>query len=258
MPSDCSINYKFSEETSYVDATQCETASGILNTNMVELAGEVAGDVVKIPAKGDSSELSLCYFYLKTQISFLDDRLGVNRTRTEHHKIIAFGRGAKFVSSHIKKGMSVFINGEIRTNKWKNCYGQPRIHRDIRLNSISLLSHPENYNKATITGEVVSPPSMISVESKFVSLLIKTSIPKRRQHGGTTAISLKNEIHKVVAFNEISEYLFLNIKKGDLLHVEGEIISSFWTEKASGEKRKAQEIMASLVQLPTTRQNETA
>lgn len=253
MPSDCSIDFKF-EEVDCVDATREGNVSVIINANLVELAGEVAGDVVKIPAKGSSHELSLCYFYLKTTIVFSDEKLGMNRTRTEHHKIISFGKGASFVAKNIKKGMPVSLKGEIRTNKWRNCHGQPRIHRDIRLNSVSILTEHENYNKATIVGEVVSPPSLISIESNFVSLLIKTSIPKKVSHGANYEMNFKNEIHKVVAFNDVSEYLFMNVKKGDLLHVEGEIVSSFWTEKSSGEKRKAQEIMASIVRLPALKQ----
>lgn len=253
MPSDCSIDIKF-EDADCVNATRHENDNVTINTNLVELAGVVAGDVVKILARGSSNELSLCYFYLKTMIVFHDEKLGIDRTRTEHHKIISFGKGATFVAKNIKKGMPVSLKGEIRTNKWRNCNGQPRIHRDIRLNSVSILTKHENLNKATIVGEVVSPPSVISLESKFVSLLIKTSIPKKFSHGDLHELDFKNEIHKVVAFNDVSEYLFINVKKGDLLHVEGEIVSSFWTEKSSGEKRKAQEIMASVVRLPAINQ----
>jgi len=219
------------------------------NANKVELVGEVCSDVTKIYTKSNGVPiLNLSYFYLRTEIDYFDASNGLTQRRVENHKVVSFGRSASYVADKIKDGMFVSVDGEVKTNRWTNSDGNFRVNRDIRLGSMSIffdVNRP-HINKVTLVGEVISDPTLIKRDESFISLLLRTSIPVKRQQADENGLNFKNEIHKIVAYSEISDFIRSNIKKGDTIFIEGEIISSYWNEREKGERRKSQEIRASI------------
>ncbi len=67
------------------------------------------------------------------------DKSGAMQEHTEWHRISFFGRQAEIAGEYLKKGSPVYIEGSIRTNKWKDKEGQDRYTTEIRGDRLQLL-----------------------------------------------------------------------------------------------------------------------
>jgi len=59
--------------------------------------------------------------------------------RTEWHKIVLFNKTAEIAGQYLKKGSKVFIEGSLRTNKWKDDKGIDRYTTEIIANNMQLM-----------------------------------------------------------------------------------------------------------------------
>ncbi len=53
-----------------------------------------------------------------TTKSWTDDK-GQRQEKTEWHRVVFFNRLAEVASQYLKKGMQVYVEGELRTNSWE-------------------------------------------------------------------------------------------------------------------------------------------
>jgi single-strand DNA-binding protein len=67
------------------------------------------------------------------------DKQGQKQEQTEWHRIVAFGKVAEIVQKYITKGSKVYIEGKIKTRKWKDINGQDRYTTEINSNLIQML-----------------------------------------------------------------------------------------------------------------------
>ena len=67
------------------------------------------------------------------------DREGNWSDHTEWHRCVAFGKTAENAQRFLKKGSKVFIEGRIRTNKWKDKDGQDRYTTEILIDNLRFL-----------------------------------------------------------------------------------------------------------------------
>ena len=67
------------------------------------------------------------------------DKSGAMQEHTEWHRISFFGRQAEIAGEYLKKGSPVYVEGSIRTNKWKDKEGQDRYTTEIRGDRLQLL-----------------------------------------------------------------------------------------------------------------------
>ena len=67
------------------------------------------------------------------------DKSGAMQEHTEWHRVAFFGRQAEIAGEYLKKGSPVYIEGSIRTNKWKDKEGQDRYTTEIRGDRMQLL-----------------------------------------------------------------------------------------------------------------------
>jgi len=58
---------------------------------------------------------------------------------TEWHRVVCFGKLAELASNHLQKGRQVFVEGKIRTNKWKDKEDKDRYTTEIVANSIEFV-----------------------------------------------------------------------------------------------------------------------
>ncbi|MFI5221491.1 MAG: single-stranded DNA-binding protein [Bacteroidia bacterium] len=90
-------------------------------------------------------------FSLATSETFTD-RNGDRRTDTEWHNIELWDNLAKVAEKYLKKGMQVYIEGKIRTFKWKDKEGNEQSGKRIRATSMTLVGGAsrtsENKNEA--------------------------------------------------------------------------------------------------------------
>jgi single-strand DNA-binding protein len=75
--------------------------------------------------------------------------------RTEWHRVVFFGSLAKVVGDYLKKGSSIYIEGENRTRKWMDSEGVDRYVTEIYAKQMQMLGKKE----ASDTSKLDAPPS---------------------------------------------------------------------------------------------------
>lgn len=68
---------------------------------------------------------------------------------TEWHRCVAFGGTAENAQRFLKKGSKVFIEGRIRTNKWKDKDGQDRYTTEILVDNLRFLDSAEGGGRSS-------------------------------------------------------------------------------------------------------------
>ena len=61
---------------------------------------------------------------------------GEQKTHTEWHNIIAWGKNGEFVEQYIKKGQLLCIEGRLKTQKWLAKEGHPLSKTEIIANNV--------------------------------------------------------------------------------------------------------------------------
>ena len=101
------------------------------SVNKAILVGNLGKDPeVRKMQSGDS----IASFSLATSESWRDKNSGERKEKTEWHNVVIFNEGlAKVAEQYLKKGMKVYIEGEIKTRKWQDQSGNDRYSTEIVL-----------------------------------------------------------------------------------------------------------------------------
>lgn len=89
---------------------------------------------------------------------------GQKETKTEWHRIVAFGKLAEICGEYLAKGKQVYIEGKIQTRSWDDKDGNKRYTTEILANSMQMLGGPKDAAGAPAGGGETSdeiPPSDI-------------------------------------------------------------------------------------------------
>ena len=76
------------------------------------------------------------------------DQSGQRQDRTEWHRVVVFGDGLiNVIEQYVKKGMKVYVEGQLRTRKWQDQQGQDRYSTEVVISgfggTLTMLS-PQN------------------------------------------------------------------------------------------------------------------
>ena len=106
------------------------------NVNKVILMGVLGRDpeTKQFPNGG-----SITTFNVATTEFWKDKTTGERKEATEWHRISTNGRLAEIASKYLKKGGKVYIEGSLRTRKWKDSKGTDREITEIRADELQLL-----------------------------------------------------------------------------------------------------------------------
>jgi len=77
-----------------------------------------------------------------------NDESGNLQERTEWHKIVFFGRLAEIAGEYLKKGSKVYIEGSLRTRKWKDQQGVERHTTEIIASEMQIVDSRNTANSA--------------------------------------------------------------------------------------------------------------
>jgi len=104
--------------------------------NRVTLVGHLgAAPEVQSSATGTSfTRLSLA-----THESWRDRNTQVLHNRTEWHRVVLFDGLANLAGSYLSKGSQVYIEGALRTHKWRDKNGNDRYTTEIIATALELL-----------------------------------------------------------------------------------------------------------------------
>lgn len=101
--------------------------------NRMMLIGNLGADPeIRVAPNGGGTIANLT---VATKETWRDKTTGEQKESTEWHKVAVFGRNAEYLRDYAKKGAQVFVEGKLRTRKWKDQSGQDRYTTEIVVNA---------------------------------------------------------------------------------------------------------------------------
>ena len=82
---------------------------------------------------------SITTFSMATSEHWKDKVTGERKEATEWHRIAANNRLGEIASKYLKKGGKVYVEGSLRTRKWKDQRGAEKEITEIRADELQLL-----------------------------------------------------------------------------------------------------------------------
>lgn len=70
-------------------------------------------------------------FSVATSESWRDKATGEQREKTEWHNVVVGGKLAEVAGEYLRKGSQVYLEGQLRTRKWKDQSGQDRYTTEV-------------------------------------------------------------------------------------------------------------------------------
>ena len=106
------------------------------SVNKVILVGNLGADpeVRYMPSGNAVVDVSLA-----TTDSWKDKDSGERKERTEWHRVTFFGRLAEVVGEYMKKGRPMYVEGNLRTEKWQDKSGNDRYTTKIIAREMQML-----------------------------------------------------------------------------------------------------------------------
>ncbi len=83
-------------------------------------------------------------FSLATSDSYKKD--GNKVEQTEWHNIILWGKQAEFAEKYLKKGMTIYVEGKLRTRSWEDKENTKRYTTEIFADQVTILSKKNEEN----------------------------------------------------------------------------------------------------------------
>lgn len=82
------------------------------------------------------------------------DKNNERQTRTEWHRIVAWGKLAEIAGEYLNKGKQVFVEGRLRTRTWQDRNGNSRTTTEIWANNLIMLGRRGEF----VPSEEEQPP----------------------------------------------------------------------------------------------------
>lgn len=96
--------------------------------NKVQLIGHLGADP---DIRKNNSGDPIANMRIATTESWRDKQSGDRKEKTEWHNVVIFGGIAKVAEQYLKKGMKVYIEGQLQTRKWQDQNGNDRYSTEV-------------------------------------------------------------------------------------------------------------------------------
>lgn len=106
-----------------------------MSVNKVILIGRLGRDP---ETRYTGSGQQVCNFSMATDETF-KDRAGAKQTKTEWHKIVAWGRLAEIIQQYVKKGSLIYVEGRLQTRQWDDPQGAKRTATEVVASAMKML-----------------------------------------------------------------------------------------------------------------------
>ena len=87
------------------------------------------------------------------------DNDGTKNKHTEWHRLNFFARQAEIAADFLHKGSSVFVEGQLRTRKWKDAEGNERQTTEIRVHNFKMIGPRQDRDSGSGDQENRSRPA---------------------------------------------------------------------------------------------------
>ena len=81
------------------------------------------------------------------------------KEKTEWHRVVFFGKLAEVVGEYIKKGSQIYVEGKLRTRKWKDNKDVERYTTEIVANELQMLDKKPATDQASYTPPAENQPN---------------------------------------------------------------------------------------------------
>lgn len=108
-----------------------------MSVNKVILIGNTGQDPESRFTQSGSAVTNIS---LATSRKWKDKNTGQQQEHTEWHRLVFFNRLAEVAGEYLKKGSKIYIEGELRTNKWQDKDGNDRSTTEVLVNVLDMLS----------------------------------------------------------------------------------------------------------------------
>ncbi|MCD6669534.1 single-stranded DNA-binding protein [Vibrio cholerae] len=96
--------------------------------NKVILIGNLGQDPeVRYMPSGDA----MVNLTVATSETWRDKATGEQKEKTEWHRVSVFGKTAEFIGEYARKGIQVYVDGQLQTRKWQDQQGQERYTTEV-------------------------------------------------------------------------------------------------------------------------------
>ena len=113
--------------------------------NKVILVGNLGKDPEVRYLEGGTA---VANFSLATSETY-KDRSGQRVEQTEWHNIVVWRKLAEVAEKFLKKGMTIYVEGKLRSRSWDDKEGQKRYTTEIVADTFTILSKKENGRENT-------------------------------------------------------------------------------------------------------------
>jgi single-strand DNA-binding protein len=141
--------------------------------NKVTLLGRIGADP---EIKYTQSGQAVCTLNIATNQSWKDEA-GVLQTKTDWHRVVAWGKLAETCHEYLKKGSKLYVEGSLHTRQYDDKDGQKKYITEIKMNEMIMLDSKGSsegvYNKSASSN--IHPGS--DIDSSASSSTIADDLP---------------------------------------------------------------------------------
>jgi single-strand DNA-binding protein len=137
-----------------------------MSVNKVILVGKLGADP---EVRYTSSGKAICNFSLATDESWTG-KDGQKQSKTEWHKIVAWGKLGEVCGEYLKKGNQVYIEGKLQTRVWEDKDGNKRYTTEVVAQSCQFLDSKPSRDKSekpSTQEDLGLPPGMSEDDIPF-------------------------------------------------------------------------------------------
>lgn len=84
------------------------------------------------------------------------DKTGARQEQTEWHNIVVWRGLAEIAEKYLKKGMTIYVEGKLRTRSWDDKEGHKRYTTEIVGDTFNILSKKENTSSSGTANDSLS------------------------------------------------------------------------------------------------------
>ncbi|HFL8824331.1 MAG TPA: single-stranded DNA-binding protein [Candidatus Azoamicus sp. OHIO1] len=103
-----------------------------------------------------------------TTDTWKDKGSGELQIRTEWHRVVLYNRLGEIANDYFKKGSKVYIEGFLKTNKWKDQNGNDRYITEIIANNVQMLDSKDLKDQSQASDDLDFTDTQNSIDKNFV------------------------------------------------------------------------------------------
>ncbi|CAM5208437.1 single-stranded DNA-binding protein [Oligella ureolytica] len=124
------------------------------SVNKVILIGNLGRDP---EVRYSSDGAAICNISIATSSQWKDRTTNEKQEETEWHRVVFYGKLAEIAGEYLTKGRSVYVEGRLRTRKWKGKDGQDRYTTEVIADQMQILGGNKDATSQNPANDVPAP-----------------------------------------------------------------------------------------------------